>query len=126
MAMGVKDEDAQKAAKKELEEKEKELREMGDYRTARSRGDKQTARLMAQDFADKWSDDMQLFNVCRGDAGWGAKMGFACSRGLAFPEKLWRQRPRPQLKGAPVDVLAQNWFGRSSRRRGGAIQKTSS
>eukprot|EP00959_Pyramimonas_sp_CCMP1952_P188534 3942875-Pyramimonas_sp.AAC.2 len=84
-AMDVRDEEALNIAKKELEEKEKEMHEMGDYKTAKNMGEKQTAHLKALDFADKWGENMQLFNACRRGAGRERQEGVACSRGLASP-----------------------------------------
>eukprot|EP00959_Pyramimonas_sp_CCMP1952_P234715 4904153-Pyramimonas_sp.AAC.1 len=99
MAMGVNDEDALKAAEQEPEWKGMGPREMGDYKTAENVGEKQAQYLKALDFADKWGDNTQLPNACRRIAGRGAKKDCACPRGLAFPSKLRRRVPGPNLMG---------------------------
>eukprot|EP00959_Pyramimonas_sp_CCMP1952_P371140 7772242-Pyramimonas_sp.AAC.1 len=99
LAMHGNGEEVQKAAKEEVEEKEKELHEMGDHKTAKEKGEQQPNYLKALDFVDKWSGNMQLFNVRRRSAGWDTKKENACSCGLDFPEKLRWKGPSPNSRG---------------------------
>eukprot|EP00959_Pyramimonas_sp_CCMP1952_P099496 2079927-Pyramimonas_sp.AAC.1 len=65
------------------------MHEMGDYKTPKEMGEQHPAYIKALDSVDKWSGNMQLFNVCRRGTGWDQeKRGGACSCGLAFPHKL--------------------------------------
>eukprot|EP00959_Pyramimonas_sp_CCMP1952_P164362 3435910-Pyramimonas_sp.AAC.1 len=111
MAMGANCDDAPEAAKQELEEHERELSEMGDYKTAKNMGEAPRPHPEALDFADKWSDAMQLFNACKRNAGFGEKKGGAFSRGLALPNKLWRNGSSPSREGATGSSGAR-WTGR--------------
>eukprot|EP00959_Pyramimonas_sp_CCMP1952_P195606 4089838-Pyramimonas_sp.AAC.1 len=84
--MDVNGEDALKVAEQELVEKKKGSREMGDYQTAKDKGEKQPEFLKALDSVDR-RNNMQLFNACKRGAGRDEERGGACSRGLACPNK---------------------------------------
>eukprot|EP00959_Pyramimonas_sp_CCMP1952_P100599 2104512-Pyramimonas_sp.AAC.1 len=74
------------------------MHEMGDYKTAKEKGEQQLEHLKALGFVDKWSDSVQLFSACRRGPEWGATRGGARSRGLAFPNKLWWRGPSPNSR----------------------------
>eukprot|EP00959_Pyramimonas_sp_CCMP1952_P424827 8897989-Pyramimonas_sp.AAC.1 len=57
------------AAKQALEERGKELREHGNYKTCKNMDAQQTQYLKALDCVDRWSDNMHLYNACKGRAG---------------------------------------------------------
>eukprot|EP00959_Pyramimonas_sp_CCMP1952_P258120 5394780-Pyramimonas_sp.AAC.1 len=82
MLMDKEDGEALKTAKQALEERGEELMEHGSYKTC-TMGAQKTQFLKALDFVDKWSDDTPLSR-----AGWDWDESCACSRGLAFPNKL--------------------------------------
>eukprot|EP00959_Pyramimonas_sp_CCMP1952_P401139 8405525-Pyramimonas_sp.AAC.1 len=91
--------EALKTAKQALEEKEKGLHELGDYKTRWGMGAQQAQHLTVLDFVVEWGDKMQLHNARRRGAGWGADKNCACLCGLDFPKKLWWRGPGATSRG---------------------------